>query len=92
MSKEMCQVTNFIGLLIEDVVVVAEEGAFEQFLEFVLISAEAFCEQAEEGLVDSLHHAAFQNHIDEFMFIPLGDVHLEDLVCALLEIYCGLDC
>lgn len=87
----MCQVANFVGLLIEDVVVVAEEGSFEQFLEFVLVSAEAFGEEAEEGLVDSFHHAAFQNHVDELVFIALSDVHLQNLVSALLEIDSRLD-
>lgn len=91
MSEEMCQIAYLIGFLIEDVVVVAEEGPFEQFLEFVLVSTETLCKQTEKRLVDSFHHAAFQNHVDELVFITLSDVHLEYLVSALLEIDSRLD-
>lgn len=90
-AEEMCKVAYLIGFLVEDVVVVGEEGAFEEFLELVVVGAEAFSQQSEEGLVDALHHAAFQDHIHQFMLVTLSDVHLQDLVCALLEVYCRLD-
>lgn len=87
MSKEMGQVSNLIGLLAEDIVVVTQEGTFEEILELILISTEALGQQSEEGLVDTFHHAALQNHIHQLVLITLGDVHLKDLVCALLEVY-----
>ena len=59
MAEQVGQVSDLIGFLIEDVVVVLEERSLEEFFELVIIDAEAFSKQAEEGLVDSLHHAAF---------------------------------
>lgn len=87
----MCQVSDLVGFLVEDVVVVAEEGAFKEVLELVLVSAEAFSKESEEGLVDAFHHAAFQYHVYQFVLVPLRDVHLQDLMRALLEVYSGLD-
>lgn len=87
MAEQVSQVSDLIGLLIEDVIVVLEERSLEEFLELVIVDAEAFSKQAEEGLVDTLHHAAFEDHIDQLMLVTFCDVHFEDLVGALLEVY-----
>jgi hypothetical protein len=62
-AEEVGEVSDLVGLLVEDVVVVAEEGPLEEFLEFVVVDAETLGEQAEEGLVDALHHAALEDHV-----------------------------
>lgn len=64
MAEQVGQVSDLIGLLIEDVIVVLEERSLEELLELVIVDAEALSKQAEEGLVDTLHHAALEDHID----------------------------
>lgn len=64
MAEQMSQVSDLVGLLIEDVVIMLEERSLEELLELVVVDAKSFSEQAEEGLVDALHHAAFEDHVD----------------------------
>lgn len=91
MAEQVGQVSDLIGFLIEDVIVVLEERSLKELLELVIVDAEAFSQQAKKSLVDALHHAAFENHIDQLMLITFGDVHFEDLVRALLKVHGGLD-
>ena len=64
------------------------EGLDEEFLVKIVNGAEPFSEESKEVLVNSLHHAALNDHIDKFIFIALGDVHLEQFVSTLLKIDC----
>ena len=58
MCVEMRQVPDLVGLLVEDIVVVTEEGLLKEFFEFVVDAAEPLSQQSEETLIDAFHHAA----------------------------------
>jgi hypothetical protein len=91
----MSKVSNFISFLLEDVIILVQEGLDEQFFEFLVDKAEPLGKQSEKGLVNPLHHAALEDHIDQFMLVTLGDIHFEYFVSALLEVdgrlYCQID-
>ena len=70
-------------LLLEDLLV----GLDELLLEL----AEALRQQAEEALVRALLCARVQYHLTELALLILLDVHLEQLVSALLEVQRRLD-
>lgn len=59
MSKKIGQISNFIRLLIKDIVIVTEKGSFEKFFEFIIINTESLSKQTKESLIDSVHHTAF---------------------------------
>lgn len=88
----MSQVPDFVGFLLEDVFISSQEGLNEQVFVLVIHRAEPLRQQAEETLIDPFDHAALKDHVDEFMLVPLGNVHLEHLVGTLLEVDSRLDC
>ncbi len=67
------------------------EGFNEEFFVKIVDWAEPFSEESKEVLVNSLHHAALNDHIDEFMFVALGYVHLDQFLGTLLKIDCWLN-
>ena len=91
MREDVSEVSNFVGFLLEDVIVVVEKGLDEKFLELLVDQAKPLSEQPEEGLVNPLHHGALEDHIDKLVLVALGYVHLQDFMGALLEVDRGLD-
>mmetsp|Transcript_103842 Transcript_103842/g.263747 ORF Transcript_103842/g.263747 Transcript_103842/m.263747 type:complete len:217 (+) Transcript_103842:529-1179(+) len=56
-----------------------------------LKSAQALCLQGEEAVEHFVHGAAVDKHGTHLLLLPLGDVQLQDLVHALLEVERGHD-
>jgi len=86
------QIPNFVGLQLKGSVIVIDKCLDKQLLVHVIDFTESFTEQPKELLINSLHHATLNDHINEFTLVPLGDVHLQYFVCALFEIDSRLDC
>jgi len=86
MGKQMSQVSDLVGLFLEDVVVSVEEGLNEKFLIFFINRAESLGQEAEEGLIDPFHHTALQNHVNKLVLIALGNVQLQNFVSTLFEV------
>ncbi len=91
MAKELSQVSNFIDLKFEDGIVMIDKSLDEEFLVQIINGAEPFGEESKKVLINPFHHTALHNHINKFMLVPLGDVHLEQFVGALLEVNCRLN-
>lgn len=90
-SKKPTEISDFIHLQLEDGIVMVDKGLDEEFLVKVIDGTKPFGQQTEEILVNPFHHAALNNHIHQFIFVSLGNVHLEQLVGTLFEIEGGLD-
>ena len=89
--KKSTKVSDFIHLQLEDSIVMVDKGLDEEFLVKVIDRTKSFRQQTEEILVNSFHHATFNDHIHQFVLISLGNVHLEQLVGTLFKIESGLD-
>lgn len=77
MSKQLGKVSNFINLQLKDGIIMIDKSLDKQLLVQVINDAESFGQQSKKVLIDSFHHAAFDNHIHQFMLIPLRNVHFE---------------
>jgi hypothetical protein len=85
--KEFGEVPNLVGFMLEDSMVVFHECFDEVLFKHIFQFTESLCEQSKELLVDAFHHAAFDDHIAELVFMALGDTHLYYLVGALFEVH-----
>lgn len=77
MAEQCGKISDFIDLKFEYCVVMVDERLDEQFLVQVINGAEPFSQKPEKVLIDSFHHAALNNHVNEFIFVTLGYVHFE---------------
>ena len=91
MSKQFAQVSDFVDFKLENSIVMVDKCFNETVFINVVYRTESFCQQSKKVLIDSLHHAALDDHIDQLMFVPLGNVHFEQFMCTLFEINCRLD-
>lgn len=89
--KKSTKVSDFIHLQLEDSIVMVDKGLDEEFLVKVIDRTKPFSQQTEEILVNSFHHATFNYHIHQFIFVSLGNVHLEQFMGTLFKIEGGLD-
>ncbi len=91
MTKELSQVSNFVDLKFKNSIVMIDKSLDEEFLVQIINGAEPFSEKPKKVLINPFHHTALHNHINKFMLVPLGDVHLEQFMGTLLEVNCRLD-
>ena len=58
MAEDLPQISNFISLLLEDCVIMFDEGLDEEFFVEIIDLAKSLGKEAKEILVDPFHHTA----------------------------------
>lgn len=64
MSEQFGKVSDFAHLQLEYTVVVVNKRFYEQFFVKVIDKTESLSQQAKKVLIDSLHHATLNDHIN----------------------------
>jgi hypothetical protein len=85
-SIEFGDIADFVDLEFEEGVEVVHERLDEELFVMIVYFTESFAKQPEKLLVNTLHHAALEDHVNQFALVPLRDIHLNDLMRTLLEI------
>lgn len=90
-AKEPSNVSESIGLITMNGVVVVAKALFEVFGPFPMQFAEAFSHVAVEFAVGAFLGATLDDHVAQLDILAFGDLELEQLVNALFEIERGHD-
>lgn len=63
------------------------EGLDKQLLVQVIHLTEPLGKVPKRRLINPLHHTALNNHIHQLILIPLGYIHLQQLMRTLFEVH-----
>ena len=58
----------------------------EQLLVQIINLTKSLSQKPKRPLIYPFHHTTLNNHIHQLMFIPLGNIHLQQLMCTLLKV------
>lgn len=65
MTKQLCQISDFVNLHLEDSIVIIDETLNEYLFILIINFTESFSKQSIEVLIYSVHGTAFDDHINQ---------------------------